>query len=91
MENEEGHTERPEKYWLDSWEEKMGGDQVTEVCVWCPQEGVVTKMRGCRQARKGDTGTGLWGLVTWRSLGTSARALSVDDGTDTGLQAGGFL
>lgn len=31
MENEEGNTASPEKYWLDRWEEKMEGDQVTEV------------------------------------------------------------
>lgn len=90
MENEEVCTASPEKYWLHSGR-KRWGDQVTEVCVWCPQEGMVTRMRGCRRARKGDTDMRLWGLVTWRSLGTSARALSVDDGTDTGLQAGGFF
>lgn len=31
LKNEEGHTKRPEKYWPERWEEKVGGDQVTEV------------------------------------------------------------
>lgn len=58
MENEEGNTASPEKYWLDRWE-KMEGDQVTEMCVCVcgggPQEGVVSSARGCRQAKKDDT------------------------------------
>lgn len=33
LESEEKHTEGPEKCWPERWEEKEGGDQVTEMCV----------------------------------------------------------
>ena len=53
LESEEKHTEGPEKCWPERWEEKEGGDQVTEMCVWGDsQEGVVNGGGGCSQPEK---------------------------------------
>lgn len=51
LKNEEGHTKRPEKYWPERWEDKVGGDQVTEVWVAGSTAG---SGQPCRQVREGE-------------------------------------
>lgn len=43
LKNEEGHTKRPEKYWPERWEDKVGETRLQK-CGWRgPQQGVVSR------------------------------------------------